>query len=199
MASTESVPAPAPTSGLIALAPELRNRIWTDVFTDPPVIVEGHCHMNDGGTYAYRGGSNTPGILLVSRQVHNETIGLYYSCSIFQPGGSGDPGWVVAWLKSIPSKYVALVTDVRLDTNACFPPITTNQDTVVGAGGSILLTDLGGDYTYAKRVEAAKLDIARVRSDHALSDRLHLLQEDALKASVLMPDSSVKWMSFPPA
>ncbi|KAK5689057.1 hypothetical protein LTR17_026558 [Elasticomyces elasticus] len=195
MASTKGNSLPPPTSKLMDLAPELRNRIWTDVFTDTPVI-EGHCHMKNDGTFAYRGGSNTSGILPVSRQVHNEAMGLYYSCSIFQPGGSGDPGWVVAWLKSIPYKYVALVTDVRLDTNACFPPMTTNQDTVVGAGGSILLTDLGGDYSYAERVEAAKGDVARVRSDHALSGRLHLLQEKALKASVLMPDSSVEWMSF---
>ncbi|KAK5696554.1 hypothetical protein LTR97_007857 [Elasticomyces elasticus] len=178
MASTESVPAPAPTPRLMALAPELRNRIWTDVFKGTTVSIDS--------------------ILLMSQQVHNEAIGLYYNCSIFQPR-MRNPFFIAEWLNRIPYQYVALVTNVRFDTNAYFPPITTSQDTVVGDTGSILLTDLGGDYSHAARVKAAKIDIARIRGDLALNDRLHLLQEEALKASVLMPDSRVARMSFPSA
>ncbi|KAK5683903.1 hypothetical protein LTS10_003766 [Elasticomyces elasticus] len=199
MDSADSVSAPPTTSKLMALPPELRNRIYSDVFTGTTIGIEMYYQPKGDGTFSVlEARSMIPGILLVSRQAHNEAIGLYYARSAFTTA-QRDSGWIVLWLNSMPLKYVALVTDVRCDTNAQLQ--ASAQQIVELIEGAILLVDTGtSDLPSAARhlrIDAARRDVEVIRRKLASSGRDHLMQANALKASVQTPDSGVQWMSFP--
>ncbi|KAK3639021.1 hypothetical protein LTR56_012744 [Elasticomyces elasticus] len=199
MASADSVSAPPTTSKLMALPPELRNRIYSDVFTGTTIGIEMYYQPKGDGTFSVlEARSMIPGILLVSRHAHNEAVGLYYARSAFTTA-QRNSGWIALWLNSMPLKYVALVTDVRCDTNAQLQ--ASAQQIVELIEGAILLVDTGtSDLPSAARhlrIDAARRDVEVIRRKLASSGRDHLMQANALKASVQTPDSGVQWMSFP--
>ncbi|KAF2171545.1 hypothetical protein M409DRAFT_50966 [Zasmidium cellare ATCC 36951] len=91
-----------PSSLLLSLPAELRNRIWHEILL--PQSDDSFRLTND---------HMEPSLLCANRQVRLEAIGIFYSNNKLH---FSDPQTCVRRLTSIPSEYVALIPELQYDT-----------------------------------------------------------------------------------
>ncbi|KAK4617792.1 hypothetical protein CLAFUW4_12040 [Fulvia fulva] len=91
-----------PQTPLLSLPRELRDIIYTFALTSFPV------NFNASSTR-----SSLPGLLLTNRQLHAETLSLYYKLLVVTIHPYHD-GHFFRWLEKLPTERVALIQDMRM-------------------------------------------------------------------------------------
>ncbi|KAK5720744.1 hypothetical protein LTR15_006705 [Elasticomyces elasticus] len=113
MATTPSITAPQPTSRLMALPAELRIHIYEWLFAGLTTRVKASGARGSDGTHLSLLKYPVPEILLCSRQVYQETIGMYYSLSVVEAANDSQSLGTV--LSSIPEETYRILQGVRID------------------------------------------------------------------------------------
>ncbi|PPJ60718.1 hypothetical protein CBER1_03474 [Cercospora berteroae] len=98
-------------SYFLRLPPELCNRIYEEAFNTTVTFSQSYnrppkWHKNNG-------------IVLVCRQTHRESIGLYYICHTFNFSGSDNKDlakFCITWLRNIKGEHRKLIRHIELDT-----------------------------------------------------------------------------------
>ncbi|KAK4900080.1 hypothetical protein LTR27_002843 [Elasticomyces elasticus] len=113
MATTTSVTAPQPTSRLMALPAELRIHIYEWLFAGLTIRTKSIGARGSDGTHLSLLKYHVPEILLCSRQIYQETIGMYYSLSVVEAANDSQSLGTV--LSSIPEETYRILQGVRID------------------------------------------------------------------------------------
>jgi len=169
----ESVP-----PSLMTLPPELRNRIYEDVFANQPVSIE-YQEAHKDAPVTCNTKSVTPGILLASRKTYIEAIGIYYALSTFtfsEHHHFRSFRTLYTWLNSIPKQNVAVMTDVRYDAT---PRLTSRE---------------GPRMVNARYEEKNARDVMEWLRVNVRPSRLAVLGPEAIKVGV-KTEGGIAWLT----
>lgn len=98
-------------SPLLALPPELRNRIWHHLFLGPTNNIFHICQEQ-----------LEPPILTTCSKLRSEVSGIFYSSTILR---SNDPKLIICTLSSLSSGLVECIPEIRYDTSETCTEVTS--------------------------------------------------------------------------
>lgn len=98
-------------SPLLALPPELRNRIWHHLFLGPTNNIFHICQEQ-----------LEPPILTTCSKLRSEVSGIFYSSTILR---SNDPKLIICTLSSLSSDLVECISEIRYDTSETCTEVTS--------------------------------------------------------------------------
>jgi hypothetical protein len=168
---------PQTESPLVSLPPELRNRIYTEVFADTIIEIKGK-----SGQRSY---VKSLGILLACKQTNEEATGIYYHSVHFEMRVSARNISVslTRWLKKLPDRRVAVMTDIKLMVHDTVPYSATH----------------GMNLPQRRAMATTMFKI--LRSKRGSASKLDLLPDGSLKLRFVTgwrPNLSVAWWTSKP-